>query len=112
MKILLTAFGPFDKEPVNPSLEAVKLLPEQFDDIKIVRLTVPTVFGKSIDAVNAAIDKEQPDAVLCIGQAGGQYDLTPERVAINIDDARIPDNEGNQPKIGRASCRERVWLKV
>ncbi len=97
MKILLTAFGPFDKEPVNPSLEAVKLLPEQLDDIKIVRLIVPTVFGKSIDAVNAAIDKEQPDAVLCIGQAGGQYDLTPERVAINIDDARIPDNEGNQP---------------
>lgn len=46
------------------------------------------------------IEKEKPDAVLCIGQAGGRYDLTPERVAININDARIPDNEGNQPLDG------------
>ena len=48
-------------------------------------------------AVAEAIAREKPDAVLCIGQAGGRYDLTPERVAINLDDARIPDNEGNQP---------------
>lgn len=97
MKILLTAFDPFDKDPVNPALEAVKLLPDHLDDITILKLEVPTVFGKSIDVVCAAIEKEQPDAVLCIGLAGGQYDLTPERVAINIDDARIKDNEGNQP---------------
>ena len=48
-------------------------------------------------AVAEAIAREKPDAVLCIGQAGGRYDLTPERVAINLDDARIPDNEGFQP---------------
>ena len=48
-------------------------------------------------AVAEAIAREKPDAVLCIGRAGGRYDLTPERVAINLDDARIPDNEGNQP---------------
>ena len=53
-----------------------------------------------IDTVAAAIEKEKPDAVLCIGQAGGRFDLTPERVAININDARIPDNEGNQPLDG------------
>ena len=55
------------------------------------------VFGKSIDKVAKAIEAERPDAVLCIGQAGGRFDLTPERVAINLDDARIKDNEGNQP---------------
>lgn len=97
MKILLTAFDPFDSEPINPALESVKLVPEQIGDIQIVKLEVPTVFYKSIDRLKEAIQKEQPDAVLCIGQAGGQYDLTPERVAINLDDARIKDNEGNQP---------------
>ena len=58
---------------------------------------MPTVCGKSIDTVPAAIEQELPDAVLCIGQAGGRYDLMPERGAINLDDARIKDNEGNQP---------------
>lgn len=97
MKILLTAFDPFDGDSVNPALESIRLLPDQIGTIEIIKLEVPTIFGKSIDTVNAAIEKELPDAVLCIGQAGGQYDLTPERVAINIDDARIKDNEGNQP---------------
>ena len=97
MKLLLTAFDPFGGSPINPALEAVKLVANQIGDVQIVKLEVPTVFGKSIDTVAAAIEKEKPDAVLCIGQAGGRYDLTPERVAINLDDARIPDNEGNQP---------------
>ncbi|MCI8659058.1 MAG: pyroglutamyl-peptidase I [Lachnospiraceae bacterium] len=97
MKILLTAFDPFGQESVNPALESIKQIPQQIGDIQIIKLAVPTVFYKSIDTVKAAIQKEQPDAVLCIGQAGGQYDLTPERVAINIDDARMKDNEGNQP---------------
>ncbi len=97
MKILLTAFDPFDGESINPALESIQLLPGRIGNIEIIKLKVPTIFGKSIDIVNAAVEREQPDAVLCIGQAGGQYDLTPERVAINIDDARIKDNEGNQP---------------
>ena len=97
MKLLLTAFDPFGGSPINPALEAVKLVANQIGDVQIVKLEVPTVFGKSIDTVAAAMEKEKPDAVLCIGQAGGRYDLTPERVAINLDDARIPDNEGNQP---------------
>ena len=63
----------------------------------MTKVEVPTVFHKSIATVAAAIAKEKPDAVLCIGQAGGRYDITPERVAINLDDARIKDNEGNQP---------------
>lgn len=97
MKLLLTAFDPFGGSPINPALEAVKLVSDTVAGVEIVKLEVPTVFGKSIATVAAAIAKEAPDAVLCIGQAGGRYDLTPERVAINLDDARIQDNEGNQP---------------
>ena len=97
MKILLTAFDPFGGETMNPAAEAVKLVPNKIGEIEIFKLTVPTVFYKSIDVVASAIEQNQPDAVLCIGQAGGRADLTPERVAINLNDARIPDNEGNQP---------------
>ena len=97
MKLLLTAFDPFGGSPINPAQEAVKLVADRVAGVEIVKLEVPTVFGKSIATVTAAIDEIKPDAVLCIGQAGGRYDLTPERVAINLDDARIPDNEGKQP---------------
>ena len=97
MKLLLTAFDPFGGEPVNPALEAVKKVQNQIGSVSIVKLEVPTVFGTSIQTVAKAIEQEMPDAVLCIGQAGGRYGLTPERVAINLDDARIKDNEGNQP---------------
>lgn len=97
MKLLLTAFDPFGGSPINPAQEAVKLVADRIGDVEVVKLEVPTVFGKSVAAVIAAIEGEHPDAVLCIGQAGGRYGLTPERVAINIDDASIPDNEGNQP---------------
>lgn len=97
MKLLLTAFDPFGGSSVNPAQEAVKLVADRIGDMEIVKLEVPTVFGKSVDVVAAKMAEVKPDMVLCIGQAGGRYDLTPERVAINVDDARIPDNEGNQP---------------
>ena len=100
MKLLLTAFDPFGGEKINPALEAVKRVQDKIGDLEIVKLEVPTVFYKSIDTVTNAIEKEHPDVVLCIGQAGGRFDITPERVAININDARIPDNEGNQPLSG------------
>ena len=96
-KLLLTAFAPFDGERINPALEAVKLVKDKIGNLLIVKLEVPTVFGKSIDTVREAIKRERPDFVLSIGQAGGRAEITPERVAINLDDARIPDNEGNQP---------------
>ncbi|MEG1651195.1 MAG: pyroglutamyl-peptidase I, partial [Oscillospiraceae bacterium] len=97
MKLLLTAFDPFGGDKINPALEAVKLVRDKIGEVEIIKLVVPTVFGKSIDTVAEAIEKYLPDEVLCIGQAGGRFDITPERVAINVDDARIPDNEGNQP---------------
>ena len=97
MKILLTAFEPFGGDTVNPAQEAVRLVADRIAGAEIVKADVPVVIGKSIETVRQAMERERPDAVLCIGQAGGRIGLTPERVAINVDDARIPDNEGNQP---------------
>jgi pyroglutamyl-peptidase len=97
MKLLLTAFDPFGGDKVNPALEAVKLVSPRIGNVEILKLEVPTVFQKSIEKVVETIKKEKPDVVLCVGQAGGRFEVTPERVAINVDDARIKDNEGNQP---------------
>lgn len=97
MKLLLTAFDPFGGETVNPAQEAVKMVSSRVGNVEIIKCVVPTVFGKSIKTVAAAIADCRPDAVLCIGQAGGRADLTPERIAINLDDASIADNEGNRP---------------
>ena len=97
MKILLTAFEPFGGEAVNPAQEAVKAIRDEINGAQIVKCYVPVVFYKAIDTVYDVMKKEQPDAVLLIGQAGGRFEITPERVAINVDDARIPDNEGQQP---------------
>ena len=97
MKLLVTGFDPFGGEEINPALEAVKGLEDTIKGAEIKKLEIPTVFGKAAEVVKAAIDEFNPDVVLNVGQAGGRFALTPERVAINIDDARIPDNEGNQP---------------
>lgn len=97
MKILVTGFDPFGGESTNPALEAVKKLPNTILDADIIKLEIPTVFVKSADVVKEAILTHRPDVVVNIGQAGGRFSVTPERVAINVDDARIPDNEGNQP---------------
>lgn len=97
MKILVTGFDPFGGESTNPALEAVKKLSNTILDADIIKLEIPTVFVKSADVVKEAILTHQPDVVVNIGQAGGRFSVTPERVAINVDDARIPDNEGNQP---------------
>ena len=97
MKILVTGFDPFGGEKVNPALEAVKSLPSVIHGAEIRWVEIPTVFYQSAEVLEAEIERYQPDVVLCIGQAGGRASLTPERVAINQDDARIPDNQGNQP---------------
>ncbi|MBQ3412697.1 MAG: pyroglutamyl-peptidase I [Oscillospiraceae bacterium] len=97
MKVLLTAFNPFGGESVNPAQEAVEAVADTVAGAEVVKLVVPTVFKKSIETVHEAMKREKPDVTFCIGQAGGRIGLTPERVAINLDDARIEDNEGNQP---------------
>lgn len=75
----------------------MKLLPETIGEHTITKLEIPTVFNESVEAIKQQLKIETYDAVLAIGQAGGRFDLTPERVGINVDDARIADNKGNQP---------------
>ena len=97
-KVLVTGFDPFGGEPINPAWESVKELAKiESDQYKVEVRQIPTVFDKSIEHLYAAIEETKPDIVLCIGQAGGRGDLSIERVAINVNDARIADNEGNQP---------------
>ncbi|MCR4945032.1 MAG: pyroglutamyl-peptidase I [Clostridium sp.] len=97
MKILITGFDPFGGESINPALEAVKKLPDTIEGAEVIKLEIPTVFRKSLEKIEENIKKHNPDVVISIGQAGGRFGITPERVAINVDDARIPDNETNQP---------------
>ena len=97
MKILVTGFDPFGGEKINPALETIKRLPDTILGAQIIKLEIPTVVGKSLAKITEAVEKENPDVVLSIGQAGGRSEITVERVGINIDDCRIPDNEGNQP---------------
>lgn len=97
MKILVTGFDPFGEDEINPAIEAVKCLPTDIDGVEIIALEIPTVFHKSAETLHRAIREVKPDYILNIGQAGGRAELTPERVAINRDDARIPDNSGQQP---------------
>lgn len=97
MKILVTGFDPFGGERVNPAFEVIKKLSSNISGAQVIKLEVPTVFKKSVELALKTIEKEKPDFVLCIGQAGGRAAISIERVAINIDDASIPDNENNQP---------------
>lgn len=97
MKILVTGFDPFGKDTINPSIEAVKRLPDNINGVEIMKLEIPTKFDESAILVQETIEQVEPAYVLHIGQAGGRREITPERVAINIDDASIADNAGNQP---------------
>ena len=96
MKIIVTGFDPFGGEKINPSIECVKALPE-IEGVELFRVELPTVFKESANRLNEVINDVKPDAVLCVGQAGGRPGITMERIAINVDDARIPDNISQQP---------------
>ena len=95
-RVLVTGFTPFGGERTNPSWEIVRALPDSIAGYRIEKLRVPTEFGKAIEVASKAIDKWQPQVVLCFGQAGGRSRMSVERVAINVDDARIADNAGRQ----------------
>jgi len=97
-KLLITGFEPFGGDDKNPALEAVKRLEGlELEGAVVVTCSVPVVLQRSIDTVIHEIKKHKPDYVVTVGQAGGRCAITPERVAINIDDYRIPDNDGHQP---------------
>ena len=96
--VLITGFEPFGGEQLNPSWEVVRGLDNAIiAGCRVVARQLPCVFGESLTVLNSAIDTLSPSLVLAVGQAGGRTDITVERVAINVDDARIPDNKGNQP---------------
>lgn len=97
MKVLITGFDPFGGESINPAYEAVKKMKDKIGDVTVVKLEIPTVFDKSLKHIEEAIIKEKPDVVISIGQAGGRFGISVEKVGINLNEARIPDNEGNQP---------------
>jgi pyroglutamyl-peptidase len=97
MKALVTGFEPFGGDRVNPSCEALKRLPRRLGAIDLATAVLPVTYRGALPALKQAIAAAAPDIVLCTGLAGGRAELSLERVAINIDDARIPDNDGDQP---------------
>ena len=97
-KLLITGFDPFGKDIINPSWEAVQRLPDTVGNFVLCKLQIPTIFGKAANCVLQQAQIFQPDVILCIGQAGGRSAVTPERIAVNIRDARIADNAGAQPQ--------------
>lgn len=97
-KILVTGFEPFGGEKINPSWEAVKSLPSEIKEYSLTKLLIPVVFGEAASIVLNTAERIRPDVILCIGQAGGRAEITPELVAINLRHASTPDNIGNQPK--------------
>ena len=96
-KLLITGFDPFGGASINPAWEAVKLLPEIIADFEVHKLEIPTVYDLAAQKVLEKAAEVHPDVILCIGQAGGRAYVTPERIGVNIRDAKIPDNAGNQP---------------
>ena len=96
MRLLLTAFEPFDGESINPALEIVRAI-EPPPGINLHTLVVPVTFSGAAAPVLAELSARDYDAMVMLGQAGGRSAITVERVAINIDDASIPDNAGDQP---------------
>lgn len=98
MTLLLTGFAPFGGEDLNPSWEAVRRLDgERLGDLPVVAAQLPTEFGTALRVLDDLLERHRPTLVVAVGQAGGRAELSLERIAINVDDARIPDNAGRQP---------------
>ncbi|MDV3103803.1 pyroglutamyl-peptidase I [Thermococcus waiotapuensis] len=98
MKVLVTGFEPFGGESINPSWEAVKALPGEINGAEIVKHLLPVTFRGVREVLPRLIVKERPDVVILTGQAGGRPNITIERVAINVMDSKMPDNEGFAPE--------------
>ncbi|MEF8832397.1 MAG: pyroglutamyl-peptidase I [Candidatus Thermoplasmatota archaeon] len=98
-RLLITGFDAFGGESINPASEVVLEMDDmEINDCQIIAREIPTIYGESSEKVKAMIDDIEPDAVLHIGQANGTHGIRVERIAVNIDDARIEDNAGNQPE--------------
>lgn len=98
-RVLLTGFDPFGGESINPAWEVVKKISgEELEGITIQTEQLPTVFNEAIHEAILAIDKDRPDIIVALGQAGGRPDISVERVALNINDASLPDNKQQMPQ--------------
>lgn len=93
-KLLITGFDPFDGHAVNPSWAAVRQLSETVGNYELCKLNIPTLYETAAGTVLKKAAQLQPDVILCVGLAAGRDAVTPERIAVNIRDARIPDNSG------------------
>ncbi len=102
-KVLLTGFEPFDQDRVNPSWEVARALDgwccegTDASAARVVAVQLPCVFGRAIEVLDEALTAWRPTLIVGLGLAGGRAEFCPERVAINLDDGRIPDNAGHQP---------------
>lgn len=97
--LLVTGFEPFEGHALNVSWEIARALDGECDGgVQWRARQLPCVFGRSLEVLQEALDDCQPDGVLCLGQAEGRSDITLERIALNLRDARIPDNAGYQPR--------------
>ena len=97
-KLLITGFDPFGGAAVNPSWQAVSRLPDRVGNFELCKLEIPAVYDRATRVVLEKAAAFAPDVILCVGQAGGRAAVTPERIGVNIRDARIADNAGNQPR--------------
>ena len=93
-RLLISGFDPFGGERVNPSWEAVKLLPERIGAYELTKIEIPTIYGLAAEKMLDAAKTIKPDAILCVGQAGGRRAVTPEVIGINLREASIADNAG------------------
>ena len=98
MKLLLTAFSPFGGECVNPSQQALALLPDVLCGASVVKLLLPVSFSAAPKLLRQTIRREKPALIISLGQAGGRAGITAERIAVNLQEAEIPDNDGAQPR--------------
>ena len=97
-KVLVTGFDPFGGERINPAWEAVRCLPERIGENCLQKMQIPTVFGTAAECVLVRAAELHPDAILCVGQAGGRSAVTPEMAALNLQYASIADNAGQLPQ--------------
>lgn len=99
MLVLLSAFEPFDNQPVNASWEAVSRLDGQMaGGAKVEAVKLPVVFGQSFERLWAEVERRKPDLLVMVGEAGERTDVCVERIAFNLQDAGIPDNSGHHPR--------------
>ncbi len=115
-KLLITGFDPFGGQSVNPAREAVMRLPDVIGEWELTKIEIPTVFGLAAQTVLHKAKQLEPDAILCVGQAGGRAAVTPEVYGINLKHARIADNEGFMPRcvpiVSGAQASYRATLPV